>query len=164
MKAEDLMIGDYCRVWREGLCIKNKGTIVKVLAIDAENRFEKRGLVGCAHCHPLDGQFDGGIWCEYLDPIPLTPEILEKNGFDVNGIPEDMQPVEERDWSDDTYVWSRQETPYERTQVSVYMDDPDNFFAEIICQHCHVDGVHINYVHELQHALKLCGISKEIVL
>lgn len=81
MKAEDLMIGDYCRVWREGLCIKNKGTIVKVLAIDAENRLEKLGLVGCAHCHPLDGQFDGGIWCEYLDPIPLTEEILEKNGF-----------------------------------------------------------------------------------
>ncbi len=99
-----------------------------------------------------------------LVPIPITPEILEKNGFDINGISEDMQPVEERDWSDDTYVWSRQETPDECMQVSVYMDDPNNFFAEIICQHCHVDGVHIKYVHELQHALQLCGIKKEIKL
>lgn len=99
-----------------------------------------------------------------VEPIPLTPEILEKNGFDINGIPEDMEPVEERDWSDDTYVWSRQETPYESTEVCVYMEDPDNFFAEIICQHCHVDGVHIKYVHELQHCLKLCGINKNIEL
>lgn len=100
----------------------------------------------------------------YLVPIPLTLEILKKNGFDINGISEYMQPVEERDWSDDTYVWSRQETPDERMEVSVYMDDPYNFFAEIICQYCHVDGIHIKYVHELQHALRLCGIEKDIEL
>lgn len=100
----------------------------------------------------------------YVKPIPLTLEILEKNGFYIDGIPEDTQPVEERDWSDDTYVWSRQETPDESMQVNVYMDDPYNFFVEIICQYCHVDGLHIKYVHELQHALRLCRIEKEIKL
>lgn len=99
-----------------------------------------------------------------LEPIPLTPEILEKNGFDINGIPEDMVPVEDRDWSDDTYVWSKPETPDESMQVSVYMDDPYNFFIEIICLYCHVDGIHVKFVHELQHALRLCGIDKEIVI
>lgn len=164
MKAEELMVGDMVRVNRDGLCIKN-GTIVKVLGVDGENKLKEKGLIGCAGCQPLDKeQFFGGIWLDYLGPIPITPEILEKNGFDINGIPEDMQPVEERDWSDDTYVWSRQETPDEAIEVCIYMDDPYNFFAEIICQYCHVDGVHIKYVHELQHVLRLCGIEKEIIL
>jgi len=61
-------------------------------------------------------------------------------------------------------VWSHQETPDERMFVSVYMDDPSNFFVEISCQYCHVDGIHIRYVHELQHVLKLCGIYKQVEL
>lgn len=75
------MIGDWVRVNRDGLCIK-KNTAVRVMGIDGESKLKEKGLVGCAGCHPLDkNQFDGGIWIDYLDPIPLTPEILEKNGF-----------------------------------------------------------------------------------
>ena len=101
----------------------------------------------------------------YIQPIPLTPEILEKNGFHINGMPNSITSVKAiDDWSDDTYVWSRQETPNERMFVSVYIDDPFNFFVEISCQYCHADGIHIRYIHELQNALKLCGIEKEIML
>ena len=141
MKSEDLMVGDWVR--------NELGEIQQVVELR-----EAGAMLAYNDIYPY----------ESLDPIPLTPEILEKNGFDINGIPENMQPVEERDWSDDTYVWSRQETPYESTEVCVYMEDTDNFFAEIICQHCHVDGVHIKYVHELQHALRLCKIDKTIEL
>ena len=79
MKASELMVGDLLRVNRDGLCIK-KDTIVQVRGIDGDNKFEKMGLIGCANCRPMDKkQFDGGIWIDYLSPIPLTPEILEKN-------------------------------------------------------------------------------------
>ena len=81
MKAEELFVGAIVRVNHDGLCIK-KGTIVVVRAVDADDKLIEKGLVGSAHCHPLDdNQFEGGIWCEYLDQIPLTDEILEKNGF-----------------------------------------------------------------------------------
>lgn len=164
MEAKDLMIGDLVRVNRD-VCIKND-TIVRVCGIDATNRLVEKGLEGSATCVPVDDIdfYSGGIWVKYLSPILLTSEILEKNGFDINGIPEDMVPVEDRDWSDDTYVWSKPETPYESMKVCVYMDDPYNFFIGIICQYCHVDGIHVKFVHELQHALRLCGIDKEIVI
>ena len=157
MKAEDLMIGDYCRVWREGLCIKNKGTIVKVLGIDAEKSLKEKGLVGCAHCHPLDGdQFDGGIWCEYLDPIPLTPEILEKNGF-KKSIFRDIEGQHQWSWWRDTL-----------TVVTLWMrelnDNPTDGWMIRIESTPAACCLKISSVHELQHCLKLCGIEKEIVL
>lgn len=86
MKAEELMIGDLLIVNKEGLCIK-KGSVVRVRGIDADNTFWSGELLGSATCHPLDNtQFDSGIWCDFLDPIPLTPEILEKNGLSKNGV------------------------------------------------------------------------------
>lgn len=165
MKAEELMIGDlvnYRPGWINEETGKPEYECGDVFPVKITCIYD--GLAQYDDLLP-DGTINTIEVADYeLSGIPITPEILEKNGFDINGIPEDMQPVEERDWSDDTYVWSRQETPDEAMEVSVYMDDPYNFFAEIICQHCHVDGVHIKYVHELQHALRLCGIEKEIVL
>lgn len=75
-----------------------------------------------------------------VEPIPLTAEILEKNGF-------------------------------KRSQ----------FFAELIYSHFHLLSdckalcirceksgesltIDCEYVHELQHALRICGIDKEIKL
>ena len=152
MEAKDLMIGDWVRISDD----------------DTDEYFDAqiKGVDFLDNVYaPIPGEEKPcpfSIDC--VEPIPLTPEILEKNGFDINGIPEDMVPVEDRDWSDDTYVWSKPETPYESMQVSVYMDDPYNFFIEIICLYCHVDGIHVKFVHELQHALRLCGIDKEIVV
>lgn len=75
MNVQELMIGDLVQVNRDGLCIKNR-TIVKVLSLDSESKLEERGLIGYAGCQPLDKeQFSGEIWCEYLSPIPITPEI-----------------------------------------------------------------------------------------
>ena len=134
------MIGDLVQVNRDGLCLKN-GTIVKVLGLDSESKLKNKGLIGVAGCLPLDKeQFSRGIWCEYLSPIPITPEILEKNGF---------------------------------TRDADGMNDIDEISVEITYgEWQRVDGRHkylgeariIKYVHELQHALLLCGIEKEIVL
>lgn len=136
MRAEDLRIGDLLRVNRDGLCIK-KGTIVEVRGIDADDKLIEKGLIGSTHCRPLDdNQFGGGIWCEYLDPIPLTPEILEKNGFGEQRF-ERMSVWSilgfsiELDFSTWKYYWAN-------------------------------GDVEISSAHELQHALRLCGITKEI--
>ncbi len=152
MKAEKLMIGDLLRISEEGLCIK-KGTIVKVCSIDSEARLVYKGkeLIGAAHCRPIGDPrlFDGGIWCEYLEPIPLTAEILEKNGFSKTG----------------AYIF---EDDYEH-QILIYLKD-ENYtggaytYIDAHCGCLDISEMPVDHVHELYHALKLCSIEKEIVI
>lgn len=55
-------------------------------------------------------------------------------------------------------------------QVSIYWDDRmteetgENWYEVMIhTENCAAE-LHIRYVHELQHALRLCGVKKEIIL
>ena len=154
MRAEELQIGDLLRVNRDGLCIK-KGTIVEVRGIDADDKLLKKGLIGSTHCRPLDdNQFDGGIWCEYLDPIPLTPEILEKNGFEKLDFSH-FQIGDRRLVLDADGRW---DGPLSWHWVVTEMDT--NAKGQPVVLDYYVAT--INYVHELQHCLKLVGIDKEI--
>ena len=94
----------------------------------------------------------GLIGLSEIEPIPLTPEILEKNGFkmvlDINKLP--------------TYriKWTRNPNLYFTifTGVDGYWN-PVGFGVTI-------GGVNgeVDYVHQLQHALRICRINKEIVL
>lgn len=81
MKANELMIGELVRVSKD-VCFK-KGTIVKVRGIDADNVFAEKELKGSATCVAVNDpdRVTCGVWCDYLEPIPLTAEILEQNGF-----------------------------------------------------------------------------------
>lgn len=151
MKANELMIGDWVN-------LKNGKVIMPCRITVIGHATQDRNEIGTTVCVDLSKEFPTCIFdMDVITPIPLTPEILEKNGFKKNGIPN-------MDWCDDIYAWSRQETPDERMFVSVYMDDPANFFVEVYCQYCHADGIRVKYVHELQHLLKLCGIDKNIEL
>lgn len=128
MKANELFPGALVRVNQDGLCIK-KDTIVEVRAVDADDKLIEKGLIGSAHCRPLDdNQFEGGIWCEYLDPLLLTPKILEKNGIELSVGPGGL------------------------------------YQGAISGINCHIEFNIIKYVHELQNALSLCGIEKEITI
>ena len=69
-----------------------------------------------------------------LSPIPLTPEILEKNGFVQDG---------ESWWYQDF-----------RIVLSTSKG------VSLVCGR----QVKFCYIHQLQHALRLCEIKKEIVL
>ncbi len=131
INIKDIQVGNYLRVNRD-VCIK-KGTIVEVRGMAADNRFKNH--TGCVSCHPLDdNQFDGGIWCDYLDPIPLTAEILEKN------FPEPTDGLtwfpEEGGFNCHTYV--------PKCEINAF-------------------GL-FKYVHQLQNALRLCWIEKTIEL
>ena len=151
MKAEELMVGDLLIVNKDGLCIK-KGSVVRVRGIDADNTFRFGELLGSATCRPLDNtQFDGGIWCDYLDPIPLTLEILEKNGFEKQGF--DGWDYTFGTEADNGHVLWRTDYGIPHLMIESYSSKYGDFRS-----------FGIQYVHELQHALKLCGINLEIKL
>lgn len=100
-------------------------------------------------------QYEGGIWCDYLDPIPLTTEILEKNGFKntsviILGTPK-MRWASE-DGRTVITIWIDDTTPMEIRKNAYYEDEESYLLPFPGC------------VHELQHALRLCGIEKEIQL
>lgn len=79
-----------------------------------------------------------------IEPIPLTAEILEKNGF-----------VE---WEDKCYRWEYADGIYINADFTE--EEP---WAHISNRCYHATPV-CRYVHEFQHALRLCGIEKEIVI
>lgn len=134
MKASELMIGDWVY-----------DTILK-----GNTRVEMLSLFG------IKGDFHENVYNENtFEPIPLTPEILEKNGIKLeevgdNGIstPSKWRNRFEKwvlrtQWKD-TFIW------YDRTAKYWHLHD--------------MGAAKLLYVHELQNALRLCGIEKDIVL
>lgn len=117
--------------------------------------------------HDDDGaikiEYDNGkyFWTDAENdviPIPLTPEILEKNGFEYK------EPIlttfsEEK-------VWQIEDSNKQiLIEIEEQTDDNlvDFYVGRFICG-CNNCELFIKYIHELQHALKLCGIDKTIEL
>ena len=110
MKAEELMVGDW--------------------VLDSYTNRPMR-IEGINGGNPRFGQD--------LEPIPLTPEILEKIGFTNEGF-------------------------FAKLVIDIRKICCDSKNISILTGE-HVDlAIPCFYVHELQHALRLCGIDKEIVL
>ena len=59
------------------------GNVYKVLSTDSENRLDELKLIGGATIEILDGEYRTtvGAWLDYLEPIEITDELLEKIGF-----------------------------------------------------------------------------------
>lgn len=142
MDIKSLMIGDW-------VYNKHHRKNIRLTPYDffthTHNEFGEQGLAPFAK--PTSGRD--------LEPIPLTPEILEKNGFKLY-IPE-----------------NHLETVYACQDISKAVADElyalwpyrDGSFYLLL----RVDGkdmvrMNVHYAHELQHALRLCGIEKEIEL
>lgn len=122
MKANELMIGDWVisRKWEENpICITQLGKLIF-------GNFSSGNNVG-------------PFLIEELEPIPITPEILEKNGFKTM---EFYSELLYNDWQ----IMCDCSTVAARNKRGWSIDVP-------CC-----------YVHELQHALRLCGVDKEIIL
>lgn len=84
-----------------------------------------------------------------IEPISITPEILEKNGFEKEqGICWTMWP-NETEYLDYYFLDNR--------LVRIYIYKTGREEITFTCRD-------LKYVHELQHALRLCGVDKEIEL
>lgn len=148
MKANELMHGDYVR--RK----KNK-EIVRVFEIDGE-----RDVIN----NEADGyDSERHIRIDEIEPIPLTPEILGKNGF----------KIDEKETSCRQYIYAcdLQEIPQTVLRMSFYGEGVSAktlFKCWTKSKSCYGENsLHIcnlQYFHELQHALRLCGIDKELTI
>lgn len=78
IKAEDLRVGDLVRINEN--CSLKEGVISYITEIRTRGIFEKEDFVKLKH---FDSDWEFGVWCRNIDPIPLTTEILEKNGFEM---------------------------------------------------------------------------------
>lgn len=98
-----------------------------------------------------------------IEPIPLTAEILEKNGFKFDGSGQrSMMLISGPHFSEgiryNIYVGLKKKT------IEVFVAHPvekSPNWRKSNKVYLEVCGL---YVHELQHALRLCGIEKEIEL
>ena len=122
MKIDELMIGDW--VYSHGKFCGDKRRICKE---DFSNDFNP-------------------------EPIPLTQEMLDKNGF--------KYVMETRSYVlDPTFIENS-----DGTFSSV--DNSAKLYVIGKTIYCEVAGYArvVSYIHELQHILKICNIKKEIIL
>lgn len=165
MKAKDLMIGD----WILGLVEDNEqvGKVIakhpaRVTEINQNGDFSAE--CPCAFDELFDGdghKIDDFVWYD-TEPIPLTTEILEKNGWKkaflsegygrrgmrLDGIPYTTGLPKGVDNALNFAEWS--------------IDEKFEFHLLVIYMWKGSIRLWVNYVHELQHALRLCGIDKTI--
>lgn len=79
IKAEDLRIGDLVRVSCN--CSLAEGTIGTIVEISKEtNAEDTKGFVRLIPINSISN-YGWGIYCDNIEGIQLTPEILEKNGW-----------------------------------------------------------------------------------
>ena len=135
MKANELMSGDY---------LSYNGQIIKVASITKKK-------VGY-HIKENECRMHYARLCE-CNQVSITPEILEKNGFRV------------REDTDDTEYYY-----YDGYRINVDFyeglpedDIPPTIFLSIDFAEKDIT-MPIEYVHELQRALRLFKINKDIVL
>ena len=88
-----------------------------------------------------------------IEPIQLTEEILEKNGFnEINGFYRKTVDTGYDSW---TIEVGGLEMGFGYLDIEHTCDDVGQGG---------IDHLKIRYVHDLQHAFKLCGIKGELVL
>ena len=101
-------------------------------------------------------EVNGIIPFEDIEPIVLTQEILEKNGF-VYAKPHLSTLSEEKVWqieNTDTQVLVELEAQTDDNLIEYYVG---NFIRG-----ANSVTLYFIYVHQLQHAMRLCGIDKDI--
>lgn len=132
------MIGDWVKIKTYGVSDKFERTeaymYVKVAEIGC-------GLITVEYNNDIKEPYR---ICENteIEPIPLTSEILEKNGFEK--------------WDDGWCIYDQESTGIEVAWVGTIL--------KIEGQCGNLELPDVMYVHQLQHALRLCGIEKEIEL
>ena len=137
MKATDLMIGDWVCLkddTKSELPLKVDGVLIDDISLEGE------GFLG-----GVDG---------LVRPIPLTPEILEKNGF----VQEDDAYMDDISYKCfcGILTWH-----HSAKDIIVSYDGSKEFtITNDLGYPCDEITLYRPKVHELQHALRLCGLNE----
>ena len=104
------------------------------------------------YCYIPGPDGNDSIRCDDLSPVPLTGEILEKNGFEQYGISRVMYIG--KDLVIEIFLY---------TQPLIKIGSRCDGMLQVGFKWI-VNWMPISYVHELQHLLRLFGIDNEIVI
>ena len=123
MTAKELQIGDW--VLQDGF----EYQVVMLRKCDIRNEYPIA----------LDSIVHGYTYCpeDAIEPVPLTPEILEKNG-----------------WVTDGHTWWRNDEGFSISGEYYRRKSGEPLYISITGE----ATCDLNYVHTLQHALRLCGL------
>lgn len=135
LQAKDLMLGDWV-LWGYTTAsgVKVGGYKMQVAAVYQDD------LVDLVDSDSLYEQ----VPMDEVEAIPLTEKVLEKNADIV------------KEWMDTEEIWARSANNDDNASV---------IFHEREGWKRNMEGTAVRrYVHELQHALRLAGIGKEIEL
>lgn len=126
MKTDSLMIGDYV--------MTSRNEVIKVESISTKRQHRKVGYHhSCDICHikyVRQGQ---------IEPIPLTEEILKKNGW--NKRPHSS-------------IYEIEGVPF-----AIEIDKCELYLGE--CWDDYTIIFSLEYIHQLQHILRLCGLYEK---
>ena len=150
INVEDLRIGDIVQTNKD--CTFPKGTLCIVTEIhpDRQNK-DKKGAVALKAVNDED---DGpwGTWCNYIDGVPVTPEILRNNDF--------KEEVEGK------YFTRPIKARFGSSLARYLAVEREKYSWAIFIKYYNVSGYallcHVKYVHELQLALKIMKFCTEI--
>lgn len=141
MKAADLMIGDWVMVK------ERKNDDVKDYPIMVYS-----GNIGDIVAENL-----------IVESIPLTEEILKKNGFKNDVIAQKSIIAEGA--SNFSIILISEDNRITINNIDEYLNSFNKWYIHIDTEDMRtLCTAEITYVHELQHLLKLCKIEKEIIL
>ena len=143
MKAEEIMIGDW---------VISFGAPHKIVGVrtDTPYPYIKTNMSDTWYEEGMEG---------LLEPIPLTREILKKNGWKYEFDKKKYMVRYDlgKEGKDCWMMWSIDEKTLDLQRQDEDLRNIYNLCVQRVVIPC-------NYVHELQHALRLAGIDKEIVL
>lgn len=149
MKAEDLRIGDYVKVSSDN-CMIPKGALCEVVAINSERTCkDKKGLADLLQIVREEWEFSHGVWCDYIEGIPINSEFLMKNGW------KDVEHNIDRN----RFEWIVWEHPESCVEIQFYPHA--NEYSAFYCGNELCD---IAYVHEFQNILASLKENVEIII
>lgn len=143
MEIKELSIGDWVNYKGESFSIDG----VNIEMVSQNNRiigFQEMAVLRIGALKAIN------VKVRDLTPIPITPEILEKNGF-----------VKESEVGYERFEWR------ENGSVAITLNRDSFSKSETFVLSTFKIGINgwllrIEYVHELQHAIRMAGINKEI--
>ncbi len=140
MKSKELMIDDWVYIQHNGKA-SHYGKVTALLSSGT-----------------IETEINGSLaLSSSVEPILLTPEILKKNGFSYCILDGGYYFYAEELYSNQTVeiILFHVDSEFNSSQLNIcYTNDDDTILHLMDC----------NFVHELQHAFRVCKIDKEIVL